>query len=183
MAVLWTTVSAGELSSVEGENAAATTKPASSLAKQLSGRTAGKWYYYSAFTRVKLMAATDKYLWFGNSGVFYYDLKTRKATAISPLQGTSFDQVKPKCISPSSDGRFVFHNGWSNYLIASTFTIGTKVSTLPVFLNRFSGDTSLASWNTVAALGLFTMIPVMIFFIFTQESLLSIYGGGSKGGA
>jgi inositol-phosphate transport system permease protein len=78
---------------------------------------------------------------------------------------------------------FSFITGWSNYLIAATFTIGTKVSTLPVFLNRFSGDTSLASWNTVAALGLFTMIPVMIFFIFTQESLLSIYGGGSKGGA
>ena len=78
---------------------------------------------------------------------------------------------------------FSFITGWSNYLIAATFTIGTKVSTLPVFLNQFSGDTSLASWNTVAALGLFTMIPVMIFFIFTQESLLSIYGGGSKGGA
>ena len=78
---------------------------------------------------------------------------------------------------------FSFITGWSNYLIAATFTIGTKVSTLPVFLNQFSGDTSLASWNTVAALGLFTMIPVMVFFIFTQESLLSIYGGGSKGGA
>ncbi len=78
---------------------------------------------------------------------------------------------------------FNFIQGWSNYLIAATFTIGTKVSTLPVFLNQFSGDTSLASWNSVAALGMFQLIPVMIFFIFTQEALLSIYGGGAKGGA
>jgi hypothetical protein len=65
------------------------------------------------------MAATDKYLWFGNKGVFYYDLKTRKATAISPLEGTRFDQMKPKHISPSPDGRFASPNGWSHYLIWS----------------------------------------------------------------
>ena len=38
------------------------------------------------------------------------------------------------------------------------------------------------SWNQVAAVGLFSLIPVIIFFLFTQEALLSIYGGGSKGG-
>ena len=78
---------------------------------------------------------------------------------------------------------FNFIQGWSAYLIPATFTVGTKVSTLPVFLNQFSGDTSLASWNSVAAMGLFQLIPVLIFFIFTQEALLNIYGGGAKGGA
>ena len=77
---------------------------------------------------------------------------------------------------------FNFISGWNAYLIPFTFTIGSKVSNLPVYLNQFSGDTSLVSWNQVAALGLFSLLPVMIFFIFTQEALLNIYSGGTKGG-
>lgn len=77
---------------------------------------------------------------------------------------------------------FNFISGWNAYLIPFTFTIGTKVSNLSVYINRFSGDTSLVSWNQVAAIGMFQLIPVMVFFIFTQELLLSIYGGGAKGG-
>lgn len=77
---------------------------------------------------------------------------------------------------------FNFISGWNAFLIPYTFTIGAKVSNLPVYLNRFSEDTSMVSWNQVAAVGLFSLIPVMIFFIFTQEALLSIYSGGAKGG-
>jgi len=77
---------------------------------------------------------------------------------------------------------FNFISGWNAFLIPYTFTIGAKVSNLSVYLNRFSEDTSMMGWNQVAAVGLFSLLPVMIFFIFTQEALLSIYGGGSKGG-
>jgi inositol-phosphate transport system permease protein len=44
------------------------------------------------------------------------------------------------------------------------------------------GDTAPVNYSRVAAVGMFQMIPVLIFFIFTQEYLLSIFGGGSKGG-
>ncbi|HEY86182.1 MAG TPA: carbohydrate ABC transporter permease [Chloroflexi bacterium] len=77
---------------------------------------------------------------------------------------------------------FTFITGWNAYLVPFTFTIGAKAANLPVLLNQFSGDTSLASWNAVAALGMFQLIPIIIFFIFTQEMLLNIYSGGSKGG-
>ena len=77
---------------------------------------------------------------------------------------------------------FNFLTGWSAYLVPATFTIGTKVSNLPVYLQQLQGDTSPTNWNTVAAVGLFQLVPVMIFFIFTQELLLNIYSGGSKGG-
>ncbi|RLC63126.1 MAG: carbohydrate ABC transporter permease [Chloroflexota bacterium] len=77
---------------------------------------------------------------------------------------------------------FNFISGWNAFLIPYTFTIGAKVSNLPVYLNRFSEDTSMVAWNQVAAVGLFSLIPVMIFFIFTQEALLNIYSGGAKGG-
>jgi inositol-phosphate transport system permease protein len=77
---------------------------------------------------------------------------------------------------------FTFITGWNAYLVPFTFTIGSKIANIPVYLNQFSADTSLVSWNRVAAIGLFQLIPIMIFFIFTQEALLNIYGGGSKGG-
>lgn len=77
---------------------------------------------------------------------------------------------------------FTFLTGWSAYLLPATFTIGTKVANLPVYLNQLQGDTAPTNWNTVAAVGLFQLIPVLTFFIFTQKLLLNIYSGGSKGG-
>jgi len=78
---------------------------------------------------------------------------------------------------------FTFLSGWSAFLIPFTFTVGTKVANLPVFMRQMISDTAPTNWNAIAALGLFQLIPVMIFFIFTQEMLLSIYSGGSKGGS
>ena len=78
---------------------------------------------------------------------------------------------------------FTFLTGWSAYLAPATFTIGTKVANLPVYLNQLQGDTAPTNWNTVAAVGLFQLVPVLIFFIFTQKLLLNIYSGGSKGGS
>ena len=77
---------------------------------------------------------------------------------------------------------FNFITGWNAYLIPFTFTVGSKVANLPVYINQLQSDTAPTSWNQVASVGLFQLIPVLVFFIFTQEALLNIYGGGSKGG-
>ncbi len=87
-------------------------------------------------------------------------------------------QVRPGLAALSL---FTFIAGWNAYLVPFTFTIGAKVSNMPVFLNRLISDTAPTNWNQVAAVGLFQMIPLIIFFIFTQELLLNIYAGGSKG--
>lgn len=76
----------------------------------------------------------------------------------------------------------MFIQGWNAYLIPQTFTVGAKVATLSVSLNQFSADTGQQAWNEVAALGMFQLIPILIFFLFTQRHLLNIYGGGVKGG-
>ena len=88
-------------------------------------------------------------------------------------------QIKPGLAALSV---FTFLTGWSAYLIPATFTIGTKVANLPVYLNQLQSDTAPTNWNAVAAVGLFQLVPVLIFFIFTQELLLNIYSGGRKGG-
>jgi len=87
-------------------------------------------------------------------------------------------QVRPGIAALSL---FTFIVGWNAYLVPFTFTIGAKLSNMPVFLSRLIGDTAPTNWNLVAAVGLFQMIPLIIFFIFTQELLLNIYAGGSKG--
>jgi len=38
------------------------------------------------------------------------------------------------------------------------------------------------NYSRIAAVGIYQLIPVLIFFIFTQEYLLSIFSGGTKGG-
>lgn len=88
-------------------------------------------------------------------------------------------QIKPGLAALSI---FTFLSGWSAFLVPFTFTVGTKVANLPVFLRQMISDTAPTNWNAVAALGLFQLIPVIIFFIFTQEMLLNIYSGGAKGG-
>ena len=77
---------------------------------------------------------------------------------------------------------FTFLTGWSAFLIPFTYTVGTKVANLPVYMRQLMSDTAPTNWNMIAALGMFQLIPVLIFFIFTQEMLLSVYAGGSKGG-
>jgi len=87
-------------------------------------------------------------------------------------------QVRPGIAALSL---FTFIAGWNAYLVPFTFTVGTKVASMPVFLSQLISDTAPTNWNQVAAVGMFQMIPLMIFFIFTQELLLNIYAGGSKG--
>jgi len=77
---------------------------------------------------------------------------------------------------------FTFIAGWNAYLVPFTFTIGSKFANMPVFLNQQISDTAATNWSQVAAIGTFQMLPLLIFFIFTQELLLNIYAGGSKGG-
>ncbi|MBC8264207.1 MAG: carbohydrate ABC transporter permease [Anaerolineales bacterium] len=78
---------------------------------------------------------------------------------------------------------FNFLSGWSAFLIPFTFTVGSKVANLPVYMRQMISDTAPTNWNMIAAVGMFQLIPVLIFFIFTQEKLLSVYSGGAKGGA
>jgi len=87
-------------------------------------------------------------------------------------------QVRPGLAALSL---FTFISGWNAYLVPFTFTVGSRVASMPVFLNQLISDTAPTNWNQVAAVGMFQMVPLMIFFIFTQELLLNIYSGGSKG--
>jgi inositol-phosphate transport system permease protein len=77
---------------------------------------------------------------------------------------------------------FTFITGWGSFLIPYTFIADQQSSTLAAYVRSLQGDTAPVNYSTIAAVGLFQLIPVMIFFIFTQEYLMNIFAGGSKGG-
>lgn len=77
---------------------------------------------------------------------------------------------------------FTFITGWGSFLIPYTFIADQQNSTLAAYVRSLQGDTAPVNYSTIAAVGLFQLIPIMIFFIFTQEYLMNIFAGGSKGG-
>jgi len=120
---------------------------------------------------------------------FFMDIP-REIEESAMIDGASRFQVWRQIMMPNikpgiaSLAIFAFISGWNAYLIPFTFTIGRagKTAVLSVYLQNFQGDTAMTNWNMVTAVGLFQLLPVMLFFIFTQEYLLKIYAGGAKGG-
>jgi inositol-phosphate transport system permease protein len=78
---------------------------------------------------------------------------------------------------------FSFISGWNEFLIPYTFILGRQQATLAVYLQQLVGDARFVNYGQVAAIGLFQMLPVLLFFLFTQRYLLNIYAGGIKGGS
>ncbi len=76
---------------------------------------------------------------------------------------------------------FSFLSGWSEFLLPYIFTSSFENFTLSVMLRRLIGDFRFVDYGLLTAAGLYYMLPVLIFFIFTQEYLLNIYAGGTKG--
>lgn len=77
---------------------------------------------------------------------------------------------------------FSFISGWNEFLIPYTYIAEQQKSTIATYLNSLLSDTAPVNYSQVAAVGLFQLIPMLLFFIFTQQYLLSIFAGGSKGG-
>ena len=76
---------------------------------------------------------------------------------------------------------FTFLSGWSEFLLVFTYVTKEEFYTLPVLLYHMIGEFKFIDWGLLAALGLFYMIPTMVFFTVTQKALLRVYVGGVKG--
>ncbi len=78
---------------------------------------------------------------------------------------------------------FSFIVGWGSFIIPYTFITSPTKNVIAAYLNARLGETTAVNYGEIAAIGLFQLVPVLIFFFFTQEYLLKIFSGGSKGGA
>lgn len=77
---------------------------------------------------------------------------------------------------------FSFITTWGSFIIPYTFIASEQNNVLSVYLNSLLGTTAPVDYGKVAAVGLFQTIPVLVFFVFTQKYLLSIFASGAKGG-
>lgn len=75
---------------------------------------------------------------------------------------------------------FSFLSGWSEFLLLYTFVHSSGQMTLSSYLSRLLGDPTAINYGYVSAVSLFYMIPVIIFFLFTQKQLMQVSIGGGK---
>jgi inositol-phosphate transport system permease protein len=76
---------------------------------------------------------------------------------------------------------FAFLSGWSEFIFILTFIYKETNWTLSMLIRAVIGDWRFVDYNLLAALSLYYMIPVLIFYIFTQKYLMRITLGGIKG--
>lgn len=75
---------------------------------------------------------------------------------------------------------FSFISGWSEFIYVYTFIYSPANYTLAVYLKNLIGDFRMLNYNLLCATGLFYMIPVILFFVFSQKTLMQISFGGLK---
>ncbi|OUM92498.1 MAG: sugar ABC transporter permease [Parageobacillus thermoglucosidasius] len=75
---------------------------------------------------------------------------------------------------------FSFLSGWSEFLLLYTFILSDGNVTLSSYLQRLISDPNLVNYGLLSAVSLFYMLPVLLFFIFTQKSLMQVSVGGGK---
>jgi len=77
---------------------------------------------------------------------------------------------------------FSFLMGWSEYIFVITFNRSYYSWTLTSYISAIVSDYRFSDYGLLAAVSLFYMVPVILFFIFTQKYLMEITLGGMKGG-
>jgi inositol-phosphate transport system permease protein len=77
---------------------------------------------------------------------------------------------------------FSFIIGWGSFIIPFTYMIDAKTAVLSTYLFALTGETAQVDYGQVVAVGLFQLLPVLLFFLFMQKYLLRIFAGGTRGG-
>lgn len=88
-------------------------------------------------------------------------------------------QIRPGLIAL---GVFAYLDGWGEYLLPQILAPGNDYKVLSVFLNDVSdANSSSYDFNLFKSIGVFYTLPILILFIFFQNKLMDIFGGGTKG--
>lgn len=96
---------------------------------------------------------------------------------------TAWRRVVLPMVAPglASVAIFAFISGWSEFLYVFTFIFSKAQFTLAIFLKSVMADPQNLDYGLVTAVGTFYLLPVLVFFILTQKSLMKVSVGGSKG--
>ena len=78
-------------------------------------------------------------------------------------------------------GIFAFLSGWGSYLFPLVLAPSADVQVLSVYLASLIDGLGRTDFSLFKAVGLFYMLPVVIFYLFTQDKLMNVFGGAAKG--
>ena len=95
---------------------------------------------------------------------------------------TAFFQVIIHLVKPgiASISMFSFMSAWSNYLLFNTLILSGRTPVMATYLRTLSlNDQMIADYGVFSAMALVYMLPVLVFFVVSQKSLMK---GGFSGG-
>jgi raffinose/stachyose/melibiose transport system permease protein len=69
---------------------------------------------------------------------------------------------------------------WNDFFTALIFLNGSRWQTLPVVMYNFVGSL-VSQWNLIFAVVIISMVPILVFYVFTQKRFIQAYAGGLKG--
>jgi len=78
-------------------------------------------------------------------------------------------------------GLLAFVSGWNQFLLPFIFMPSGSQATLSMLMRALLGEGRFVDYGVLTAVGLYYMLPVLLLFLFAQEQLMKIYGGGVKG--
>jgi raffinose/stachyose/melibiose transport system permease protein len=74
----------------------------------------------------------------------------------------------------------VFARVWNDFFTSLIFLNGSRWQTLPVVMYNFVGSL-VSQWNLIFAVVIISMVPILVFYVFTQKRFIQAYAGGLKG--
>jgi inositol-phosphate transport system permease protein len=78
-------------------------------------------------------------------------------------------------------GLLAFVSGWNEFLLPFVFMPSGSQATLSRLVQSLLGEGRFVDYGMVTAVGLYYVLPVLLLFLFAQDQLMKIYGGGVKG--
>jgi len=78
-------------------------------------------------------------------------------------------------------GLLAFVSGWNEFLLPFVFMPSGSQATLSLLVRALLGEGRFVDYGLLTAVGLYYVLPILILFLFAQEQLLKVYGGGVKG--
>jgi inositol-phosphate transport system permease protein len=78
-------------------------------------------------------------------------------------------------------GLLAFVQGWNEFFLPFVFMPSGTQATLAMLVRSILGEGRFVDYGVLTAIGLFYVLPVLAVFLFAQEHLMKIYGGGVKG--
>lgn len=87
-------------------------------------------------------------------------------------------QVQPGLVAL---GVFSFLSAWSEFILPQVLAPSGSAQVLSTYLANLILDDVKPDFNMFKAVGVFYAIPVIIVYLFFQNKLMNIYGGGTKG--